>query len=176
MIGKCITEVLKVNLTRNGNFHQMDNGKDVTGLFESGIDRLVTLHHMFYLWKPFPEEHSNQLNDTMYLIEFAYKTFKENFLKRYVQINHQTNQTLLLTLGYSFSIFNRILSDEELRKVEKTWCCTEYVDRKTRPKENKKITWYFRDGTTNTSDYKAIYENKKDTCGLFPQIEITLFN
>jgi hypothetical protein len=180
MIGKCVTEVLKVNLTRNGNFHQMDNGGDVTGLFESGLDRLASIHHMFYLWRPFPDEHSNQMIDTMHLIELAHKAYDEMFLKRYVQFNHKTNQTMLLTLGYSFSIFNRILSHEELIQIEKTWCCTEMVERKTRPKETNKTTWYFRRLTTKTSDRiidrGAVYENRKNITGQLPLLQITLMH
>jgi hypothetical protein len=180
MIGKCVTQVLNINLTRNSNFHQMDNGGDVTGLLESGLDRLVTLHHMFYLWRPFPDEHSNKLNDTIHLLELAYKTFDEKFLKRYVRFNYKTNQTVLVTMGYTFSVFSRILSDEELIGIEKTWCCTDMVERKTRPKDSNKATWYFGGVTRKMSGgvigHAAIYENKKNTYGLFPQVEVTLMN
>jgi hypothetical protein len=144
MIGKCVTAVLKVNLTRNSNFHQMDHGGDNSGILESGVDGLVSLHHMFCIWKPFFDEHADKINETMYLLELAYNTFKKTFLKRYVRFNYKTKQTLLITLGYSFSIFSRILSHAELTEIEKTWCCGEMVERRTRPKEKNKATWHFR--------------------------------
>jgi hypothetical protein len=180
MIGKCVTEVLKVNLTKNKNFHQMDHIGDMTGLFESGIDGLVTVHHMFSIWKPFPDGHSNKTNETMYLLELAYTTFRKTFLKRYVRVNHETNQTLLLTTGYSFSLFDRILSHVELTQVENTWCCSKMVARQTRPKENNKHIWYFRGLTTKTLNgsirYEVIYEKQEDMYGQIPSMILTLTN
>ncbi|CAF4424643.1 unnamed protein product, partial [Adineta steineri] len=38
MIGKCVTEILKVRLIKNNNFHQMDHRGDNTGYLESGKD------------------------------------------------------------------------------------------------------------------------------------------
>ncbi|CAF2692526.1 unnamed protein product [Rotaria sp. Silwood2] len=176
MIGKCITEVLQVKLTRNKNFHQMDSSGDLTGYFESGIDGLVSLHHMFSLWKPFPDEHINTINETMDLLQFAYITFDGNFLKRFVRVNYKTNQTLLLTLGYSFSLFNRILTRADLTLVEDTGFGTEMATRKTRSKENNKTTWYFRRLTIDNSDgaigYGIFNENKKEICGSFLKIQV----
>jgi hypothetical protein len=177
MIGKCITEVVKVNLTRNRNFHQMDHSGDMTGYMESGIDGIVTLHHIFSFWHPFTDKHTSDHNETMHLLELTYKIFGESFLKRYVRVNYRTNQTLLLTNGYSFSLFNRILTPAELIQVEKTWCCTEMVDRETRPKETNKTTWYFRGQTIETLNglvrHKIAYENKKGTCIGIPILEVT---
>jgi hypothetical protein len=171
-IGKCVTVVLNTSLTKNNHFHQMDHAGDITGVMESGIDGLVTLHHMFSTWKPFPKEHTDKLNETMYLLEVAYRTFDKRFLKRYVKFNYKTNRTLLLTMGYSFSLFNRILSHAELTLVESTWCCANNMPtRKSRPKENNKITWFFRSLTSKTSNglirYRIVHENKKNT---YPQI------
>ncbi|CAF0957707.1 unnamed protein product [Rotaria sordida] len=182
MIGKCITEVLKINLTSNKNFHQMDHDGNMDGYLESGIEGLVSLHHMFSYWEPFSEEHTIGPHETMYLLKLAYQTFDNNFLKRYVRLDHQTNRTFLLTMGYSFSLFNRILTYEELMKVEKTWwCCSEFVGRETRPKEKTKTTWYFRAITNEimnvSSGCGAIYENKQnDRVVQFPRIEIILTN
>ncbi|CAF3606970.1 unnamed protein product [Rotaria sp. Silwood1] len=182
MIGKCITEVLKINLTRNKNFHQMDHDGDMDGYLESGLEGLVSLHHIFSFWESFPEEHTNSPRETMYLLKLAYQTFGNHFLKRYVRLDHRTNRTFLLTMGYSFSLFNRILTYDELMKVEKTWrCCSEFVDRETRPKEKNKMTWYFRDVTNESANivngYGAVYENKqKDAIVQIPRIEIILTN
>ncbi|CAF1088118.1 unnamed protein product [Rotaria sordida] len=180
MIGKCITEILQVNLTRNNNFHQMDSNGDMTGYLESGINGLVSLHHMFSMWKPFPNEHTNKINETINLIQLAYTTFDENFLKRFARVNYKTNQTLLLTMGYSFSLFNRILSRTDLTQVENTWFGTEMATRTIRPKENNKTTWYFRSLTIENFDgtigYGIVYENKKEMCDFFPNIQLTIMN
>lgn len=180
MIGKCITQVLKVNLTRNMHFHQMDHEGDMDGFFESGIEGLVSLHHMFNYWEPFPPEHTINPYETMSLLKIASESFGYDFLKRYVRIDHSTNRTFLLTTGYSFSIFNRTLTYEELMRIEKTWwCCSEFVDQPTRPKEENKLTWYFQ-AITNPIEsavggYGAVYENKrKDSVVQYPKIEIIL--
>jgi hypothetical protein len=178
MIGRCVYQVSNVSLTKNKNFHQMDHSGDITGIFESGIDGLVSLHHMQSWWKPFPDGHNDKLNETMYLLELAYKTFDRDFLKRYVHFNYKTNQTLLLTMGYSFHVFNRILSHEELTQVERTWCCSEMFGRKFRPKEDNKTTWYFRDLITKsfkrTIRHEMVFENKKEMSGHFLHIKVTL--
>lgn len=176
MIGKCLVNVMNVSLTRNTNFHQNDLAGDLTGLMESGIDGLVSLHHMFSVWKPFPDVHSNRINETIYLLTLAYKTFDRFFLKRYMHINYKTNQTLVLTMGYSFSLFNRILSFEELAQVEDTGCCIEIVGRKIRRKEINKKTWFFRHLTTENCNgsitFNMIYENKSDS--LIPIVSINV--
>ncbi len=180
MIGKCITEVLKVNLTKNINFHQMDHRGDMTGLLESGIDGLVSLHHMFSYWNLFPDELANDRAETMRILQIAYTTFDKHLFKRYVRVNHKTKQTLLLTMGYAFSVFNRILSHMELSLIEKTWCCDQTVDRKPRVQENKKITWYFRELTTETSKrrikHRLVCGSTESICDWFPNIEVTLIN
>jgi hypothetical protein len=180
MIGKCVTEELKINLTKNYNFHQMDHRGDMTGLLESGIDGLVSLHHMFTLWKPFPNAHINKSNETMHRLNIAYITFDKYFLKRYLKVNYNTNRSVLLTMGYSVSLFNRILSHNELSLVEKTWCCDEMVERTTRPKENTKITWYFHRLTTETltdrTKQEMIYENKISNYSRHSTIKVTLIN
>jgi hypothetical protein len=166
-IGKCLVDMFNVSLTRNMNFHQNDLAGELIGFMESGLDGLVSLHHMISLWKPFPAAHSDRISETISLFEVAYRTFGRNFLKRYMHVNHRTNQTLLLTMGYSFSLFNRILSFEELTRVENTDCCAELVDRMIRPKEIGKITWFFRHLTNETSNrsivYNTIYENKDNS-------------
>ena len=78
-IGQCVTEVLNRSLTKNNHFHQMDHIGDITGIMESGVDGLVTLHHMFSIWKPFPDGHGDKLNETMYLLDLAYKAFNRHF-------------------------------------------------------------------------------------------------
>ncbi|CAF3497360.1 unnamed protein product [Rotaria sp. Silwood1] len=180
MIGKCITEVLKVKLTRNKNFHQMDSSGDLTGYLESGIDGLVSLHHMFSLWKPFPNDHTNNINETTNLLQLAYIIFDRNFLKRFVRVNYKTSQTLLLTMGYSFTLFNRILSHTDLAQVENTWSGGEMATRETRPKENNKTTWYFRKLTIEKLDgangYGIIHENKKEMCGYSLNTQVILMN
>jgi hypothetical protein len=158
----------------------MDHHGDMTGFLESGIDGLVSLHHMFSWWRPFTDGNSDQINETMHRFELAYGIFDIEFFKRYVRFNYKMNQTLLLTMGYSFSLFNRILSFRELSQIEKTWCCTEMVGRKTRSKETNKTTWYFRGFTSENSGETIgngmVYESKKDMCGKIPNIEITLRN
>ncbi|CAF0873515.1 unnamed protein product [Adineta steineri] len=180
MIGKCITEILKVGLVKNHNFHQMDHHGDMTGYLESGINGLVTLHHMFSYWRPFPKRHTNKINETMYLLQLAYATFDETFLKRYVRLHREANQTLLLTMGYSFTIFNRILLPAELNLVENTWDGTKMIARKTRSKENKKTTWYFRRSSTETSykstRYRTVYEKRSDSYGQISNIEVVFTN
>ncbi|CAF3825852.1 unnamed protein product [Rotaria sp. Silwood1] len=158
MIGKCINEILKINLTKNKNFHQMDHIGDMDGFLESGIEGLVSLHHMFSYWEPFSEEHATNTVGAMNLFKLAYQKLGHHFLKRYVRLDRQANRTFLLTMGYSFSLFDRILTHEELMKVEKTWCCSDFVGRQTRPKEMNKTTWYFRAVTNETSRCEMIYE------------------
>jgi hypothetical protein len=158
----------------------MDHRGDMTGLLESGIDGLVSLHHMFTLWKPFPNAHINKSNETMHRLNIAYITFDKYFLKRYLKVNYNTNRSVLLTMGYSVSLFNRILSHNELSLVEKTWCCDEMVERTTRPKENTKITWYFHRLTTETltdrTKQEMIYENKISNYSRHSTIKVTLIN
>ncbi|CAF1224837.1 unnamed protein product [Adineta steineri] len=164
VIGKCITEILNVSLIKNRNFQQMDYSGDMAGYFESGIYGLVSLHHMFSLWKLFPDGYADKINETMSLLQLAYMKFDKNFLKRYIQINRITNQTLLLTMGYSVSLFNRILSYEDLQQVENTWNGDEMTMRKYRSKEKNKTTWYFRriikENFNNSIQYRTVYENR----------------
>jgi hypothetical protein len=177
MIGKCITRLLNVNLTINKNFYQMDHVGDIYGYLQSGIHGLVSLHHMFSFWDPFPEEHTQTEKETTDIIELAYKTFDYYFLKTYFKINYQTNQTLLWTIGYSFTLFNRILSSEELSQVERTWCCSQMVERTTRPKENNKINWYFKRLTIHHLENRSIYENNERRINAhIPNLELTLIN
>ncbi|UJR08690.1 hypothetical protein I4U23_012948 [Adineta vaga] len=165
MIGKYIADILKVNLTGNIHFLQMDHFGDMTGYLESGIDGFVSFHHMYSLWQPFPNNFKNDINKTMHILKIGYNTFERNFLKRYVRFNRKLNQTFLLTLGYSFSIFNRILSITELDQVENTWHGTEMTSRISRPNEPNKITWYFRNVTYEmfhgSKLLQAIYQNKQ---------------
>jgi hypothetical protein len=173
-IGKCIADVMNVSLTNSIYFHQNDLEGDLTGFMESGIDGLISLHHMFSIWKPFPAWHSDQANETMNLMSLAYTTFKRHFLKRFMYVIHESNKTLLLTIGYSFSLFNRTLPLQDLDRVEDTGCCADIVAKQTRPKEINKTTWYFRHLTTETykglTRYKMTYENKKDPFNRFVNI------
>lgn len=166
MIGKCLTQILNVNLTINKHFHQIDHEGDMEGFFQSGIEGLVTLHHMFSFWEPFPSEHVEDEIDILKLIENAYRKLNSDYLKRFFKINKQRNQTLLLTNGYSFTLFNRILTKQELYQLELTWAGhTQFYQRKTRPKEKNKIDFFFQQFLNNSS----IYQYRKR------QIEI-LFN
>ena len=179
MIGKCITQLLKINLTINKHFYQMDHEGDIYGYLQSGLHGLVSLHHMFSLWEPFPEEHTRNEKEIIDIIQLAYQTFDYYFLKTYFKRNYQTNQTLLLTIGYSFTLFNRILSLKELTQLEKTWCCTHMVDRITRPEEKDKINWFFKRLTTQTdyhhSENRSIYEhNERQINDYIPNLEIIL--
>ncbi|UJR16834.1 hypothetical protein I4U23_003733 [Adineta vaga] len=180
MIGKCVTQVLKINLTKNNHFHQMDLFGDMLGLIENGMDRLVTLHHMFSHWRPFPDSDTDKLNETIYRLSIAYTTFNEHYLKRYLYFNYNTNQSVLLTLGHSVSVFNRILSHKDFSQIEKTWCCDEIVDRITRPKEENKTTWYFQQMIKTTSTdiikYEMIYENKTNYNNPYSNIKVTIKN
>ncbi|CAF3658578.1 unnamed protein product [Adineta steineri] len=180
MIGKCVIEELKINLTKNKNFHQMDHIGDMTGLMESGLDGLVSLHHLFKLWQPFPDTNINKSNETIHRLNIAYTTFNKNFLKRYLRLNYNTNQSMLLTLGYSVSLFNRILSHTELSLIEKTWCCDEVVDRITRPEETNKTTWYFQrlinKQSTNPIKYEMIYKKKFNINDQYSSLKVTIIN
>ena len=178
-IGKCVTEVLNHTLTKNNHFHQMDHFGRLIGYLEGGIDGLVTLHHMFTWWKPFTAGYNDNINETMHFIELAYQTFDKGFLKRYVRINHKTNRTLLLTLGYSFSLFNRILSYTELNQIEITGRYGKMVARETRPKEENKITWFFRDVKSEIVNGSLIYRITHENKPMYNQtlnIEITPVN
>jgi hypothetical protein len=110
----------------------------------------------------------------MNLMSLAYTTFKRHFLKRFMYVIHESNKTLLLTIGYSFSLFNRTLPLQDLDRVEDTGCCADIVAKQTRPKEINKTTWYFRHLTTETykglTRYKMTYENKKDPFNRFVNI------
>jgi hypothetical protein len=160
MIGKCLTQILKVNLTINKHFHQMDHEGDMEGYFQSGMEGLVTLHHMFSLWEPFPSEHIENEIEILKLIEIAYQRLNSDYLKRYFKINKQKNQTLLLTNGYSFTLFNRILTKYELNQLELTWSDSYVYQRKTRSKEKNKIDFFFQQFTDQSTN-SSIYQYKK---------------
>jgi hypothetical protein len=165
ILGKCITQLLNINLTINKHFHQIDLQGNIQGFLQSGINGLVTLHHMFSLWEPFPEEHFKYEKDILNTIQLAYYTFHQLFFQRFFKRNFQSNQTLLLTIGYSFTLFNRILSLEELNQVEITWENSQLYQIQTRPKENNKINWFFKQ--LITQDYNgqklngSIYQNNQ---------------
>ncbi|CAF0934527.1 unnamed protein product [Adineta ricciae] len=178
MIGKCVVEELGVNLTRDHHFHQMDHLGNMLGLMESGMDGLVTLHHVFKSWRPFSDVQIDLVSETMRRFNIAYSTFDKSFLKRYLYINREMNQSVLLTLGYSISIFNRILTGEDLSFVEQTWCCDEMMDRRFRTAERNKTTWYFQRLINETCidgvKYVMIYEGKKRQSDLYSTIKVTI--
>ena len=167
MIGKCFTEILKVNLTINDHFHQIDHEGDMEGLFQSGIDGLVTLHHLFILWEPFPPEHLEAEIDILNLIALTYQRLKGDYLKRFFRINLETNQTLLFTYGYSLTVYNRILTREEFDQIESTWTRSHFYGRKTRPKDKNKFDFFFKQFSSHTSD-TGLYQYYQE------QIEIRL--
>ena len=177
MIGKCVVEELGVNLTRDHHFHQMDHYGSMLGMLESGMDGLVTLHHMSSHWKPYPALNMNNTEEAMYRLNIAYSTFDKSFLKRYLYVNQNTNQSVLLTMGHSVSVFNRILTTEDLSLVERTWCCDEMIDRSFRAEEKNKTTWYFQrlanessiDGVT----YEMIYERAAGSYDRYSSIKVT---
>lgn len=157
IIGKCLTEFFKINLTLNEHFHQLDHAGDLEGFFQSGINGLVSLHHLFTLWEPFPIEHLNEEVDILNLISTAYRKLKGDFLKRFVRFNYRRKQTLLLTHGYSFSIYNRILNEEEFDEIELTWNHSQFYQRKTRMKDSKKIDFFFREFHSSIN-HSTIYQ------------------
>ena len=144
MLGKCVTEKLEVNLTRNENFHQMDIRGDATGFFESGIQGLLSIHHMFSWWSPMPKWTGENREEIVRRFRKAYQSTGFSFLKRYVWIDSTANQTLVLTLGYSVAIYNKILSLGHINSVEATFHST-YLVRKSRVPITGKKTWYFKD-------------------------------
>lgn len=144
ILGKCIRRMLKVNLTLDEHLHQMDHIGDIYGLLQSGYNHLITLHHMFTLWEPFPEEHLSHEYDILENIYRSYRIFRDDFLKRYFRINYRTNQTLLLTNGYSFTIFNEILSEKQLNQVELTWSESRLYKKPMRNRHSNKIEFFFK--------------------------------
>ena len=158
IIGKCLTEFFRINFTLNEHFHQIDHAGDLEGFFQSGIDGLVSLHHLFTMWEPFPIEHLEAEVDILNLLALAYGILKDDFLKRFVRRNYRTNQTLLLTNGYSLSIYDRLVSGEELDRIELTWNNSQFYGRKTRKKETKKIVFFFKQFYSSTTGHSAIYQ------------------
>lgn len=158
IIGKCITKLLNISLTKNKYFHQIDHEDDIHGLLQSGINGLVTLHHIFSLWEPFPSEHFIYEKDIINIIYIAYQIYQQDFLKTFFKINFQKNQTLLLTIGYSFTLFNSILSIEQLNKVEMTWKNSYLYQRLTRSKHKNKRNWFIKQLNNQTN---SIYQNNQ---------------
>ncbi|CAF1357384.1 unnamed protein product [Adineta ricciae] len=142
MLGKCVIEVTRVQLLRNTRFHQMDIRGDATGYFESGIQGLVTIHHMFSWWSPVPAWLSEDKEDIVARFYQAYRSTNFSYLKRYVWVDSEYNKTLVLTLGYSITVYNQLLKFEEINAVETTFCCAE-LSRRTRMPIAERQTWYF---------------------------------
>ena len=143
MVGKCIVQVLKINLTRNMHFHQFDHQGDLRGYLQSGINGVVSLHHLFSLWEPYPVQHVRNESHLVSLLRSAYDQHQTGLFKRYRKYNWQKNQTYLLTLGYSFSIIDQIVTWEEFEQVERTWCCTQMTARSFRTHLFHQIHWFF---------------------------------
>jgi hypothetical protein len=174
MIGSCLTQMLKINLTINKHFHQIDHQGDIYGFLQSGIDGLVTLHHVFSQWEPFPQEHSNDEKDILNILSISYYTHDFNFLKRFVKFNLNKNQTFLLTIGYSFTLFNRILTFDQLNQIEQTWCCEPFVHRTSRNKEINNINWFFKQlNNKNSNRISSIYQYNEKQRNI-PNLEITI--
>jgi hypothetical protein len=150
ILGKCITQRLKVNLSRSDKFHQMDIHGDATGIFESGIQGLVSVHHMFSWWMPVPDWVATDRFEIVNRFRKAYQSTSFSYLKRYIWIDWAVNQTLVLTLGYSITIYNKSLSEDEINAVENTFCCASLF-RRTRKATVARKTWYFKDSNFNFS-------------------------
>ena len=156
ILGKCIRRILKVNLTLDEHFHQIDHAGDLYGLLQSGYNHLISLHHMFTLWEPFPEEHLAHEHEILENIYQSYRVFEQDFLKRYFRINYRTNQTLLLTNGYSFTIFDEILSEKQLNQVELTWSGSRLYQKPMRKRHSNKIDFFFK-----SIDHLDFYQCRK---------------
>ena len=147
MVGKCLVENLKINLTRNMHFHQFDHQGDLRGYLQSGINGVVALHHLFSSWEPFPVQHVRNESHLIALLRSAYDEHRIDLFKRYRKYNWLKNQTYLFTLGYSFSIIDQIVTPEEFQQVERTWCCTRMTARQFRPLLFHQIQWFFLNST-----------------------------
>ncbi|CAF1330569.1 unnamed protein product [Adineta steineri] len=158
ILGKCVNEKVGTNLTRDDRFHQMDINKDATGYFESGIQGLVSIHHMFSWWSLVPGWMSIDKIEILHLFYEAYQTTSYSYLKRYVWIDSMVNKTLVLTLGYSVTIYNQSLSLKQIDAIELTFCCSDLI-RKTRPVIIDKKTWYFRSSFSESSKTTHLYQN-----------------
>ncbi|CAF0784649.1 unnamed protein product [Adineta ricciae] len=71
MIGRCVTEYLHLNQTQNPHFHQVDHQGELRGYLQSGINCLISLHHMFAYWQPFPVRHTSNKSQTMSLLSLG---------------------------------------------------------------------------------------------------------
>ena len=155
----------------------MDHLGNMLGLMEGGMDGLVTLHHVFKSWRPFSDVPINLVSETMHRFNVAYSIFDKSFLKRYFYVNHDTNQSVLLTMGHSVSVVNRILNTEDLSMVERTWCCDEMIDRIFRAAETNKTTWYFQQLINETRidgiRYVMIYERTVGNYDRYSSIKVT---
>lgn len=143
MVGQCVVEVLKVNLTRNPHFHQFDHEGDLRGYLQSGINGIVAFHHLFALWEPYPPRHSRNESQLMSYLAQAYEHHQIKFLKRYRRYNQKKNQTYLFTLGHSFSIIDQIITGEQFNHVERTWCCSRMTSRLFRVSLSNQLDWFF---------------------------------
>ena len=168
ILGKCLTQICHINLTRNMHFHQMDHEGNLVGYLQGGINDLVSLHHLFTLWEPFPSKHASDESQTMSLLLRAYQAFCGGLFKRYRKLNAPTNQTYLLTLGYSLTVMDGLLTMDDLSKVEQTWCCSRLSTRLTRSKEKGQIHWFFLNASSTSA--RSTYRNFQK--GFSPQYSI----
>ena len=167
MLGQCLVNILHLNLTSNPFFYQIDHQGNLRGYLQSGINRLASLHHMFTLWEPFPNYFSFNESQTMSILTSSYQMFHQNLFKRFRKINWRKNETYLLTVGYSFSIFHQILTFEDFFKIEQTWCCSQISTRSFRAKKNNSIHWFFFNATKiKFHRTRSIYQNQQN--GSFP--------
>lgn len=168
ILGKCLTQICHVNLTRNMHFHQMDHQGNLVGYLQGGINDLVSLHHLFTLWEPFPSKHASDESQTMSLLLQAYQAFSGGLFRRYRKLNALSNETYLLTLGYSLTVIDGLLTMDDLSKVEQTWCCSRLSTRLTRSKEKGQIHWFFLNASSTSG--QSMYRNYQK--GFSPQYSI----
>ena len=111
----------------------------------------------------------------------AYFVLESLFLKRYIW--HESDGTIILTLGYSVVKYFKILSTKELEQLERTWDVgTDLVDWETRPLQRKRYIWLFEDiELTEDNQFKLIYRpnyrsDMKRTCCICKMITLYLSN
>ena len=158
ILGRCIQK-LNVSLTRNSYFHQVDFSKDATGFFESGLQNLISLHHLQSWAKVFPLHHLNDTEEILGLLDFGSSILGSDFLRRRIWTDLSLNQSFVLTNGYSLTSYNRSLNSKELLKAERTWEGDAGVGFPSKPKVDNLQRFYLFSITRVTLNlYSFIYK------------------